>query len=564
MGFASFIGTRFGRRLLLIAALFALGLITLTGQTARLTVFQTDELREAAEAKLVRLTWSPTVRGQIRDRKGRVLAFDRPSYDVAIRFDVISGEWAAHQAAEAAQNSPGWDTLSPEQREQAILDRLPEFSERSVATRQAIARETGLSITEIDARCLAAQDEVGQLIATVRDIRKVNELREYAGNLGITREELDRRVAGVDRADLLNDAARLRHVLASEITVEVEDSIRRDVEEPLREESAPHVIVPAVDDEVGFRLRRLAAEKDGEGDPLYPGLVVLSSHAREYPLRIIDVELDGARLPAPLRRDGPTAVAVRGVASHLLGTVRRRVFREDVVRRAEAIDQDSTLARRAIIQTPTGPRDLGRYVPGRDSIGHTGLERSLEDQLRGLRGIEIDRLDEAESERQPAVAGRDTTLTLDIMLQARIQALLDPAVGLAAVQPWHANTERADPDDPTSPLLMPVGTPMNAAAVVIEVDTGEILALVSTPSFMPDGSHLPASRAERERFIALRQPAINRAVSTPLPPGSIAKAMVLCGAHARGLVHTGERIACTGHFLPNAPNRLRCWIYKTY
>src|SRR5690606_39230879 len=117
-----------------------------------------------------------------------------------------------------------------------------------------------------------------------------------------------------------------------------------------------------------------------------------------------------------------------------------------------------------------------------------------------------------------------------------------------------------DPEDGESPLVMPVGTPLDCAAVVIDVDTGEILAMVSTPS----GDQLPTDPEEREEYIATRRPWANRAVSMPLPPGSIAKALVLCGAHKAGVVGVDEHISCTGHFYPHEPNMLRCWIYKQF
>lgn len=554
--------TRYGRRLLLIVGLFAAGLLILAAQSSKLTVVEGEALLAEAESRLVRQRWTPSTRGRIRDRAGRVLAYDRPSFDIAVDYSVITGEWAQRQAARAARRrAENWATLSREQRSQTIVDMVPEFVARTTATWDLIAQETGLSPAEVAARKFRVSDQVDRMAEHVRTRRTVTALRAYAGSLGISEAELQRRTQAIDRPDVQDDAARLRYALAREITVEAERAIERAVAEELSEETVPHVIVHAVDDEVGFKLRRLAAETDDEGLPRYPGLSIQQSHARDYPMRTVEVGIDRSVFPPPLRSDTVRTTRVRGVASHLLGSVRRGVYAEDDDRRSDALAADADLAARATYPTPSGPADLGQYFPG-DSVGHTGLERSLEDELRGLRGLRIDRLDESEAETVPPAPGRDVALTLDIMLQSRIQALLDPANGLTSVQPWHDNTVHVDANDPMSPLMMPPGTPMDAAAVVLDVDTGEILAMVSTPSFLPDGSDLPQRVDERERYLAVRRPYVNRAVSMPLPPGSIAKAVVLCGAHARGLLGDDERIACTGHFLEGQTDRLRCWIFK--
>jgi len=60
-----------------------------------------------------------TVRGRILDRAGRVLAEDRPSFDVVADFKVITGDWAYEQASLAARRAerPRWPKLSPAERD---------------------------------------------------------------------------------------------------------------------------------------------------------------------------------------------------------------------------------------------------------------------------------------------------------------------------------------------------------------------------------------------------------------------------------------------------------------
>ncbi len=548
---------------MLIVCLLGFGLLILAGKTAHLTAIKGDELLKVAQSKLVRLDWSPTVRGKILDRKGRVLAHDRPSFDIAVDYPVMTGEWIEREAADRARLDRGreWSKLSRELREQLIEDAKPAYRAAVDRMWNVLAEETGLSRAEIDGRRMDVTEQVNSMANAVRRIRAERELREFAQNHGITEVELEQRLAELDRPDLESTAELLREVLAQEITVEVQRQIDKASDIEMVEERQPSVIVPEVDDDTGFRLRRLAEQSDPNDPtiPYLPGLAVLDSGQREYPLTTIDVEIDRSLLPGPLSFPDKQLVTVSGVASHILGGVRRRVYREDQERRAEELKQNESLANRSLLQGPSELIDRGRYDIG-DMVGNRGLERNLESTLRGMRGIRIRRIDQEEQIERQREFGNDVHLTLDIMLQARIQALLEPDLGLARMQTWHHNRERLDPEDPNSPLVMPVGTPLDAAVVVLDVDTGEILSLVSTPT----GGDLPADPKERELYRHTRQPWVNRAVSVPLPPGSIVKALVLCGAHSRGVVELGERISCTGHFYPHEKEMLRCWIYKQF
>src|SRR5262249_16473427 len=144
--------------------------------------------------------------------------------------------------------------------------------------------------------------------------------------------------------------------------------------------------------------------------------------------------------------------------------------------------------------------DLGGYLEG-DSVGARGVERTMEDQLRGKRGVSMERKDTGESTRIDPGYGRDVRLTLDIALQARVQPILSGEVGLAKVEPWHNNT------------VLPVGQPLNGAAVVLEIESGEILAMVSMPTIAMGVGMSPVEQQ-------INGTTVNRAAETPYPPGS--------------------------------------------
>ncbi len=81
----------------------------------------------------------------------------------------------------------------------------------------------------------------------------------------------------------------------------------------------------------------------------------------------------------------------------------------------------------------------------------------MEDRLRGRRGRIIRRLDTKAQQRIPPQPGHDVDLTLDIKLQARVQAIMSPQFGLMRVQKWHRRAHE-DPDS--------LGQPLTGAAVV--------------------------------------------------------------------------------------------------
>jgi penicillin-binding protein 2 len=113
------------------------------------------------------------------------------------------------------------------------------------------------------------------------------------------------------------------------------------------------------------------------------------------------------------------------------------------------------------------------------------------------------------------------------------------------------------------PRDLPLATPLSGAVVVLDVASGEVLAMVSAPSFphraMETGGGASLILGDEDR-----KPYLNRAIAVPYPPGSIVKPIILCGAMTAGKLGLSERIDCTGHFFPDKPLLYRCWIYKQF
>jgi cell division protein FtsI (penicillin-binding protein 3) len=167
-----------------------------------------------------------------------------------------------------------------------------------------------------------------------------------------------------------------------------------------------------------------------------------------------------------------------------------------------------------------------RYYPGRellgpvlgfvapDGLGKDGLEHFLDDELRGriqdVRGLRdrAGRLIFAEGHSESdAFAGSDVTLTIDQGIQAVAEHELD-----AAQRTYETR---------------------GASLVVIDPNTGEILALASTPGYNPNDYGTSEVDARRDR-----------AVTDRFEPGSVMKVFTLATALAAGVIKPTEPIFC--------------------
>lgn len=490
----------FIRRLALLLLLIALVLAGLAAQAARVTLVQGERWLSEAEAALEGRSWIPTTRGRILDRHSRVLAIDAPSFDLLVSYPVISGQWAMAEAERRARREAGdrWATLGRSQRDPLIRAQLAATDAHINAMWNAIAETLSVPREDLDRRALRVQSRVEALAGHMKN-RWLEELRT-------TWEESGKR--------------------GSEPSLE-------DVDRRIREQLDAHLIAQDLDESRAFTLRRLSQE--------YPGIEVRPRAHRSYPLETVTVTIDRSSFPTPIQRElgsDPLTVTVEGVATHILGWM-REAQREQIT------------ARPALNPSTGAVVDLSGYLVG-DQYGAFGIEASMESRLRGTRGRRTVRKDTGETTELPPVHGEDVQLTLDIMLQARIQALLNPELGLTRVQGWHAGSQELDHE---------IGTALNAGVAVIDIESAEILALVTSPNFTRAMLDDPAT----VKWIyedPVDAPWVNRAVGKPYQPGSILKPIMLAAAVTEGVHACDNHIECTGHFLPNRTDVYRCWIYK--
>lgn len=480
------IPSMFERRLWLLFAAIGLGMLILGGRLVHLTVLQGAENLQRVEQVLMDRRLIPTVRGRILDRKGRELAVDSASFDVLVDYPVITGQWAYDKAAALARRDhrPSWSKLDFDQREQLIAQYLPVYQRQLKEVWQALSRAGGVESAKLEDRRAA-------VIQRVQDVR---------AHLWSKWQE--------QRSKLLDRPVELD-----------------EVADVIREERESHTFLTSIAREEAYELMQLS-----ESGRL-PGVTVERSRQRVYPFNgVTEVELSRRFLPAPLAADGTMTMAVESPVSSLIGSM-RPVWAEDIPRRPYDL--------------PDGAVDLSGYRSD-DAVGSSGIESAEEGVLRGARGQVLRRRDDGSETRQTPMPGQDVVLSIDVQLQARITALMDPKFGLMRVQDWHENE------------ALPNGTSLYGAAVVMEVNTGELLAMVSTPTVPPAIPGEPAP----DLMLDPNGPLFNKPLQAIYPPGSTLKPLIYAMAAARGKVQWDQAVECKGHLLENDEDHYRCWTFR--
>lgn len=187
-----------------------------------------------------------------------------------------------------------------------------------------------------------------------------------------------------------------------------------------------------------------------------------------------------------------------------------------------------------------------------DRIGRAGLERTYEEVLRGQLGItrvEVDVTERLVSEPQvtrPTLPGNNLILTIDYALQQRTEQIL---------RKWIAEAERrrvtspppSRPGQPDKRAYYPIEA---GVALVMEVKTGRMLAMVSWPAFDNNIFNRPITEAEAKAIFdpgyPKKPPAINQAIQGLYPPGSTWKQISAAAALAGGVIGPDTKLRDPG------------------
>ncbi len=164
-------------------------------------------------------------------------------------------------------------------------------------------------------------------------------------------------------------------------------------------------------------------------------------------------------------------------------------------------------------------------------IGKSGIEKYYDRTLRGKAGLSRVEANAygriiRELNRQEGIPGNDAVLTIDKQLQ-------EFAVRRMGEE--------------------------SAAAVVIDIHTGDVLSMVSVPSFDPNAFASGISSADWKQLVEdPKRPLGNKAIGGQYPPGSTFKMIVALAALESGVINAGHKVFCAGHTQLGS-HRFHCW-----
>lgn len=165
-------------------------------------------------------------------------------------------------------------------------------------------------------------------------------------------------------------------------------------------------------------------------------------------------------------------------------------------------------------------------------IGKTGIERELNAELMGTAGVSKSEVNARgrimrELDRNDSKSGLDIQVTINTGLQKFSMARMKG---------------------------------LSASAVVLEIKTGNIIAMSSTPSFNPNTLVNGISTKEWTRLLDdVKRPLSNKSVSDAYPPGSLFKMIVAITALEKQIISDHEEIFCSGLYETTA-SKHHCWL----
>ena len=187
-----------------------------------------------------------------------------------------------------------------------------------------------------------------------------------------------------------------------------------------------------------------------------------------------------------------------------------------------------------------------------DIIGKTGIEYVFEKYLKGTDGekqveMSVDGTITGETVAKNAIAGSDVVLTIDSNLQKVTQDSLENCINKIRSGGF-AQTYDAQ----------------GGAAVVMNVNTGEVLATASYPTFEPQWF---VGGISQENWAYLRDdsrhPQLNKTIQSTYEPGSTFKMVTAIAGLETGAITTKERINDTGVYR-KYNMEWKCWYYTSY
>ncbi len=197
---------------------------------------------------------------------------------------------------------------------------------------------------------------------------------------------------------------------------------------------------------------------------------------------------------------------------------------------AHLIGYLGTISKHELTQYPEGV-----YI-GSDKIGKMGLEKLREHDLRGEKGTSYSEVNAQGFEQQllkriDPLPGKELHLTLDVKMQQVAEAMMNAGENSGAV-------------------------------VALDVNSGRVLALASTPTIHLDEFIGGISQKNWDAYLQnIKKPLLNKAVQGLYPPGSTYKMITALAGLDKGVITADTVFYCPGYY--SFGNRIyRCWKHS--
>lgn len=237
-----------------------------------------------------------------------------------------------------------------------------------------------------------------------------------------------------------------------------------------------------------------------ERGDLFPGVVVTSQPVREY--------------------------AMGNVGAHILGRVGKLYKEEYELLKDENYSMNDVIGKQGI------EKYFEKYLRGEDGVG--GIEQSID-------GRKIDIV-----ESTPPKSGNNVILTIDAQLQKVAEESLKSAIDRVR------EISEFEPEN--------AGHDANAGAVAaVDVNTGEILAIASYPTYNPATFNEDYNTLYHDSAL----PMFNRAIGGGYEPGSTFKMVTALAALEDGIISADAQIEDKGVYKFYKDYQPACWIYRS-
>ncbi len=194
--------------------------------------------------------------------------------------------------------------------------------------------------------------------------------------------------------------------------------------------------------------------------------------------------------------------------------------------------------------TKAPAKDTAGFYYRNDFLGVDGVEQIFNDHLTGQNGLRLTETDArgdvvSESTQRPALPGERLTLSLDSKVTEGLYNAIKNRAHDSGFQ--------------------------GGAGVIMDIHTGELLALTSYPEY----SSAALSSGDKEALSSLladtRQPFLDRAINGLYAPGSIVKPIMGLAALAEGVIDEHKQILSTGSIsIPNPYDKTKPSVFKDW